>query len=162
MESRLLRGALRGAALAVLSSAALGAFGAVEAAEPGRSFGAPLTLTEATPLAEVLRDPEAHADEPILLEGRIADVCQKKGCWTLLQDGAAVVRVRFADYAFFVPTESRGQRASVQGRVVVRTLSEREARHYAAESAGQDPAVIEGPQREVGFVATGVRFDPPL
>lgn len=136
----------------------------ISAGEPARHFGAPLRLTEPTPLADVLRAPEAHTDAPVLLRGRIADVCQHKGCWTVLQDGDAFVRVRFADYGFFVPTDSRGEHAWVEGRAEVRTLSQSEARHYAAESstgsANQDPEKIFGPQREVEFVATGVRFDP--
>jgi hypothetical protein len=131
-------------------------------AEDGpREFGAPLVLTEVTPLSEVLRDPEAHAGAPLLISGRVADVCQKKGCWTVLQDGEASVRVRFADYGFFLPTDCQGEQAWVEGNVVIRTLSEKEARHYEAESSNGDPDAIDGPQREVGFVAAGVRFDPP-
>ena len=43
-------------------------------------------------------------------------------------------------------------------RVKVEVLSEKMARHYEAETVGGDPSAIEGPQREVGFTATGVRI----
>ena len=46
----------------------------------------------------------------------------------------------------------------MQGVAQVRTVSEREARHIASESRGGDPDAIEGPQRELGFVASGVRL----
>jgi hypothetical protein len=134
--------------------------GAPEAPPAGRSFGAAIELERATPLAEVLAAPERFADEPLLVRGRIAEVCQKKGCWTLLQDGDAVVRVRFEDYAFFLPRDCAGDEALVQGRVRLRTLSEAEARHYAAETRGGDPERIRGPQREVGLLASGVRLLP--
>jgi hypothetical protein len=133
---------------------------AATASDPpaGQHFGAPLELVELTPLAEVLNDPGAYRDEPILVSGRIAEVCQRKGCWTILQDGDAMVRVRFHDYGFFLPKDCQGEQAWVEGRVQVRTLSEKDARHYEAETRGGDPAKIHGPQHEVGFVATGVRL----
>jgi hypothetical protein len=121
-------------------------------------FGAGVTLTDPTPLAEVLAAPERYAAAPVLVEGRIADVCQKKGCWTVLTDGKNTVRVRFQDYGFFLPKDAFGATALVQGVVVVRTLSEKEARHYAEESREGDPSAIHGEQREVGFVASGVRL----
>jgi len=42
--------------------------------------------------------------------------------------------------------------------VQVEELSQEAARHYAEESVDGDPDSIEGPQREVGFTATGVRI----
>lgn len=123
-----------------------------------REFGAGISLERETPLAEVLAEPGRFDDAPLLVRGRIAEVCQKKGCWTILQDGDAAVRVRFQDYGFFLPKDSAGARALVQGLLRVETLSEAEARHYAAETRGGDPARIRGPQREVGLVATGVRL----
>ena len=124
----------------------------------GRDFGTGITLTEPTALADVLAQPDRYAAEPVLVRGRIAEVCQKKGCWTILQDGQSHVRVRFQDYGFFLPKDCIGDQALVQGTVKVRTLSEDEARHYEAETRGGDPSRIQGPQREVGFVASGVRL----
>ena len=77
------------------------------------------------------------------------------GVTNLFRD--AFVRVRFHDYGFFLPQDVLGADALVEGRATLRTLSEREARHLAAESRGGNPDAIEGPQRELGFVATGVR-----
>ncbi|MBW2290869.1 MAG: DUF4920 domain-containing protein [Deltaproteobacteria bacterium] len=31
----------------------------------------------------------------MLIKGRVTDVCQKKGCWTVIEDGDAQVRIRF-------------------------------------------------------------------
>lgn len=124
------------------------------------SFGAALRLSEPTALGKVLEAPDRYTQTPILLRGRLTDLCQKKGCWTVLQDGDAVVRVRFADYGFFLPQEALGRTALVEGVTSIRELSEREARHLAAESREGDATGIRGPQREVGIIATGVRLLP--
>ena len=113
----------------------------------GEAYGAPFELSEATPIAEVAREPERFAGTRVLVHGRISDVCQKKGCWTVLSDGEAVLRVRFADYAFFVPKDSAGSHAWAEGVVTLETLSQDEARHYAAESRNDDPDAVRGPQR---------------
>ncbi len=140
----------------------------VGAAGPGWSdsteqtddFGAAITLAEPTPLADVLASPERYAKEPILIRGRLTDVCQRKGCWTVLQDQGAQLRVRFKDYGFFLPKDSTGRRALVEGVVVVETLSEEQARHYEEEAREGDPDSVRGPRREIGFTASGVRLLP--
>lgn len=124
----------------------------------GRDFGAGLTLSHVADLEEVVRDPSRYAEGPVLLRGRISDVCQKKGCWTVLSQGQANLRVRFKDYGFFLPSDSSGKQAYVEGVVKVETLSEKTARHYAKESQGGNADAIHGPQREVGFTASGVRL----
>ena len=143
--------------LALLLGLALSLLGAAESLPEGSDFGAELTLGKVRSLAAVLAKPEAFAQTPVLVRARIADVCQKKGCWTILRDGERSVRVRFKDYGFFLPKDIQGREALVEGVVTVRTLSEREARHYAEESRDGNPKSIHGPQREVGFLATGVR-----
>jgi hypothetical protein len=146
--------------VAGLLASVLAAFAAEPVIPDGTDFGAGLTLLRAIDLEAVVRDPDQYGGEPILLRGRISDVCQKKGCWTILQQGEASVRVRFKDYAFFLPVDSSGKQAYVEGVVRVETLSPTAARHYAEESKSPaaDVGAIRGPQREVGFTATGVRI----
>jgi hypothetical protein len=103
-------------------------------------------LKTPTSLAAVVSNPEGHVDRALLLSGRLTDLCTKKGCWTVLADGEHSVRVRFQDYGFFLPQDALGSRALVEGRAELRTLSEREARHYAEESRDGDPDAIDGPQ----------------
>ena len=124
----------------------------------GRDFGGGLTLAELTPLAKIVEEPERFEGRPVLVRGRLADVCQKKGCWTIVRADDVQMRVRFKDYGFFLPTDSIGANAYVEGIVQVVTLSEREARHYEAEGRDGKPEAIEGPVREVAFTATGVRL----
>jgi hypothetical protein len=156
-------------ALALLLLALLG-LGADNptAIEAGVDYGAGLSLTRVSRLPEVLASADQHTAEPVLVRGRISEVCQRKGCWTILVDGDAAVRVRFKDYGFFLPTDSSGRNAYVEGVVTIEMLSEKQARHYASESSASesnaseleagDAESIRGPQREVGFVASGVRI----
>ena len=120
------------------------------------AFGAPFELGAVTPLAVVLATPEKYTDAPVQLRGTLTDLCQKKGCWTVLTYGDAFVRVRFRDYGFFLPPDALGREAIVEGVADVRTLSKDEARHYEEEARDGDPSSIDGPVREVGFVANGV------
>jgi hypothetical protein len=124
----------------------------------GDDYGAGITLSELSDFEDVLARPEHYAGSPVLIRGRISDVCQRKGCWTVLSQGDEQVRVRFKDYGFFLPRDCSGKQAYVEGLVAVETLSEKMARHYAAESRKEDPSAITGPQRVVGFTASGVRI----
>ena len=144
--------------LAPIAWLLLGADSGPDAPPDASDFGAGISLTEPTRLETLLDAPDAYAGKNVLVRGRLTDVCQKKGCWTILRDGESSVRVRFLDYAFFLPSDAVGREALVEGEVSVRVLSEKDARHYAEETAGGSPEEIHGPQREVGFVARGVRL----
>jgi hypothetical protein len=124
----------------------------------GTDFGAGITLSEVAEFGDVISQPEKYAGAPVLIRGRISDVCQRKGCWTVLSQGEDNVRVRFKDYGFFLPTDCSGKQAYVEGVVAIETLSEKTAQHYAAESRSEDPSKISGPQQVVGFTASGVRI----
>ena len=141
---------------------ALAFLGAGQALPSGKDFGAGITLEAPLALSRGMLQPEDHTETPVLVRGRISDVCQRKGCWTILREGDSIVRVRFKDYGFFLPGDISGQEALVEGVVTIRTMSEREARHLAAETRGGKPDEVDGPQHEIGFVATGVRVLPPL
>jgi len=80
-------------------------------------FGAPLTLEQPTALAEVLAEPEAHTDTPVLLEGRVADVCQKKGCWMDIVHPEGLIQVKVEDDVIVFPLSARGKTARVEGTV---------------------------------------------
>ena len=43
-------------------------------------YGAEFTLSDSLTAAQLLSTPEKYVDQNILVEGKIADVCQKAGC----------------------------------------------------------------------------------
>jgi hypothetical protein len=131
MRIRLSRFLVPAALLLVLGCAAQD-----EGLPQGEDFGAGITLEQPTPLAEIMGDPARFAGDTILIHGQVTEVCQKKGCWTVIREGDAHVRVRFKDYGFFLPKDCVGAEAYAQGSVSAETAS-----------AG-----------EVKFTATGVRL----
>lgn len=110
-------------------------------------------------LADLLKAPEKHDGKTVLVEAKIRKACQKKGCWMELatDEKSPGVRVTFKDYAFFVPMDSAGANARVEGVVKVAELSEGHAKHYEDEGAIV-PRGKDGKPREVQLVASGVEL----
>lgn len=134
---------------------------------PAGVFGAGVNLERATPLADVVADPMKVHGRPVRVDGVMADVCTRKGCWMVMRDGDVEMRVRFKDYAFFVPRDSHERRVIAQGIITVEEQTEEAAKHYAEESGHPERAAeIVGPQKVVTMVATGVevfaRDEAPL
>ena len=73
----------------------------------------------------------------------------------ILADKQARARITFKDYGFFVPLDSAGSAAIVEGEVQVKTLTEAERKHLA-EDAGKTVDAI--PAHEIRLVATGVEL----
>ena len=121
--------------------------------------GEPLKGAPAVTLTELLAKPQAHEGKTVRVEGQVRKACEKKGCWMELAEGAkgAGVRVTFKDYGFFVPLDSAGSQARVEGVVKVAELSENRAKHYEGEGAIV-PRGADGKAREVQLVATGVEL----
>jgi hypothetical protein len=89
-----------------------------------RTFGKPLSIKKAVSLQEALAQPGKYQNQKVLLEGKISDVCQMKGCWVMLSDGERAIRIKFENYSFFVPKDSRGKKLRAEGRLIQETLSE--------------------------------------
>ena len=123
--------------------------------------GEPLKGAPAVKLADLLAKPQAHDGKTVLLEGQVRKACERKGCWMELATSKAAkgpgVRVTFKDYGFFVPLDSAGSQARVEGVVQVAELSEDRAKHYESEGATV-PRGKDGKPREVQLVASGVEL----
>jgi hypothetical protein len=78
-----------------------------------------------------------------------------------LKSGDQSVRVTFKDYGFFVPMDSAGATAVMEGVFSVRTIPEATAKHYASETPGGKPDPIKGDQKELNLVASGVELMRP-
>lgn len=117
------------------------------------------TLPEAgTPVsfADLMKDNQKYLDSEVLVETRIAKVCQKKGCFFVAQEGASTARVTFKDYGFFIPTDSGGKNVVLLGTFSRKSVSEEQAEHYAADLGEKAPATPE--MFEYSIVATAVKI----
>jgi hypothetical protein len=106
---------------------------AVAGAGETAAFGKPLRGGSATSLADVLRKPEAGKE--VRLEGTIERVCRNKGCWLEVKQGEQSVHVTFEGYSFFVPKDSAGHRAVLEGKVLLKEPAAGEAAHKKSEGA---------------------------
>jgi hypothetical protein len=127
-----------------------------------RLYGQPLTPAAPIAIAAVLASPDRFASTAVTVEGAVRKACTRKGCWMELaesaREGTPGCRVTFKNYGFFVPTDSAGARARVQGQVEVGMLSASAVRHYEEEGAAFAGKQPDGTAREVRLVATGVQL----
>ncbi len=95
----------------------------------------------------------------IKFSGQIIDVCQAKGCWMRLQlKNGSTTMVRFKDYGFFMPKDSAGKTAIVNGLAFVEEMTVADQKHYAKDGGKSDAEIakITEPKKVYGFEASGV------
>lgn len=122
-------------------------------------FGDTISVDGAIPATEVIAKLAGKDSVPVKLEGKIVDVCQKKGCWMALDLGNdKTMRVTFKDYGFFVPKNAGGKTAVVDGYAYVDTTSVAQLRHYAEDGGASKDSIakITEPEVELSFEARGV------
>jgi hypothetical protein len=102
-------------------------------------LGKPLTLKEATPIAELSAKPEPLLGKMVQAKGKVTEVCQMMGCWMALVDPAsqAMIRVKVKDGDIVFPKESVGKMAVAEGTLVRLQLTKEQAiaraKHEAEE-----------------------------
>ncbi len=124
-------------------------------------FGAPIGDAPKVALADLVKDAERYSGRTVRTEGTVSAVCQEKGCWMILKSGDKSVRVTFKDYGFFVPKGAAGATAVLEGVFSVKTIPEKTAKHYAAETPGASADAIKGDQKELSLLASGVELSKP-
>ena len=148
--------AAAGAGLAADDSTVIRLSEPVERTAEFETFGAPLDATvPVVSLEKLVNDGDAYVGRPVQVVARVAEVCQRKGCFFIAREGASVVRISFKDYGFFVPTDIGGKRVTLVGEVVAREVSADEADHYAKDLGVDAPPLKQGLAYEI--VATSVR-----
>lgn len=85
-----------------------------------------------------LSDPGKYDGQTIMVEGPIADVCQKAGCWLVLADGDKSIRVRTKAHRFLVAKDSTGQTARIEGLVKSTKVDAKRVAHYESESVNKE------------------------
>lgn len=95
----------------------------------------------------------------VKFKATITDVCQAKGCWMKLDlENGQHAMVKFKDYAFFMPKDSKGKQVIVNGKAFVNLMPVEEQKHYA-EDAGkskEEVNAITQPLKTFSFEADGV------
>ncbi len=125
-----------------------------------KHYGEEITAEGAISTTEFVKQMKSADSLATKIEAEVITSCIKKGCWmdVKLPDGD-VMKVKFKDYGFFVPTEGlEGKRAVLQGYATKEVTDVATLRHYA-EDAGKSEdeiAKINEPEESLFFIADGV------
>lgn len=149
--------------LALLAACAAPDTKTADAAAPPvvyKAYGDSITAEGALAMADFAKAAAGKDSLDAKITAEIITSCTKKGCWmdVKMADGTPM-KVRFKDYAFFVPTSGlEGKQAVLQGHATKEVTDVAMLRHYA-EDAGRSPeeiAKITAPETSWSFVADGV------
>ncbi|RFP65047.1 DUF4920 domain-containing protein [Hymenobacter lapidiphilus] len=125
----------------------------------GRTYGAAITSEGAQPLSALSTLLGTQDSAQVKLVGTANEVCQAKGCWMTMKlaDGRDM-RVKFKDYAFFVPKDISGKTIVINGWAHRETVPVADLQHYAKDAgkSATEIAAITEPQQQLNFEADGV------
>lgn len=125
----------------------------------GVTVGEAVTVTEVTPIADILASPRDYAGRVVRVEGKVSGVCAMAGCWMELEDEARRrLRIKVEDGVLVFPKDATGRQAVAQGTVGVQALSREQYvawRQHLAEEMGTtfDEATVGGGPFELVQIA---------
>ncbi|HWO12911.1 MAG TPA: DUF4920 domain-containing protein [Polyangiaceae bacterium] len=121
-------------------------------------YGAALEPAATVPLATLLADPKAYTGQTVTTEGKVQRACSRKGCWMEIGEGEHACRITFKGYSFFVPTDSAGSYAKVQGQLDTRQVEAEAVAHLESEGARFGHKNSDGSAIEVRMIASAVEL----
>jgi hypothetical protein len=128
--------------------------------QAAESFGK-LTLAEtaAKPLKTAISEYKDGKATPVLVKGTVKKICEKEGCWMIIEDQDASARVFFKDHSFFVTQKIKDKTALAEGVLVkkVRTVTQQK---HLLEDAGESAKAIAAVKEDKVFFeleATGLK-----
>ncbi|TGE24530.1 DUF4920 domain-containing protein [Hymenobacter aquaticus] len=125
----------------------------------GKTYGAAITAAGARPISELRQVLGQQDSAQVKLVGTAAEVCQAKGCWlTMTTAEGQPMRVRFKDYAFFVPKDISGKTVVINGWAHREVVPVEDLQHYAKDAgkSAKEVAAITQPEEQLNFEADGV------
>ena len=129
---------------------------------PAKSYGAAITPGPELALADLFKSPEQYRDRAVTVEGHVRSACTRRGCWMEVAEGADPTlpgcRITFKDYGFFVPTDSAGATAKVQGTFGLNVVPAERVAHLESEGGQFPHKNADGSANELRLVATGVEL----
>jgi hypothetical protein len=110
-------------------------------------FGKGLTLSQPTPVATILANPDQYVGKTVQVRGKVSEVCTMMGCWMQLIDNKDGMRIKVNDGEIMFPKNSVGKTATAEGMLKKLVLSKEQAiaraKHEAEEQGRKfDPASV--------------------
>ena len=117
-------------------------------------YGKPFAVVNPIPLPDLPKVASKKLGTKVQVVGPVYKVCTKKGCWMSLKDGDSRMRIKFKDYAYFMPTSlAAGTIVVVKGVLESEKLTEAQIAHYEKEGAKMPKS-----GEELKLVAEGARI----
>ncbi len=131
------------------------------------TLGEGITVEAATPIHEILADPDAFIGKTVRIEGGVLDVCPMKGCWVEIGSEEESLRVKVEDDVIVFPADSKGRIIAAQGTVEAVEMTREKYVEWLAHLAEEkgEPFDIakadigEGPHRTIRIRGTGARIE---
>ena len=122
----------------------------------GESFDTTNAVTFTAALAQMVENDSLN----LVICSEVQAVCQVKGCWMSIENEKEEMRVKFKDYAFFVPMDCIGSKAYMNGQMKKEVVTVAQQRHYLEdeEATEEEILAVSEDQVEWSFVASGVKF----
>ncbi|UOG77003.1 DUF4920 domain-containing protein [Hymenobacter tibetensis] len=132
---------------------------AVAAEAGGKTYGTAVSMEGAKPLSELQQVLGDKDSAQVKLVGTADAVCQAKGCWlTMKTPEGKEMRVRFKDYAFFVPKDIAGKTVVINGWAHREEVPVSDLQHYAKDAgkSAEEVTAITKAEEQLNFEADGV------
>ena len=129
-----------------------------------KHYGEAFTVKETLAASKLLANPAGFDGKTVLVEGRVADVCSKMGCWMVVAHEDQTMRVRMKDHAFFVDKQGKGNDCRIEGVVVALKVDPKTVAHFESESRETDKMPEKGlaaGDTVYELVASGVAMKSP-
>jgi len=110
-------------------------------AAEGTRYGAGLSGTELVKISELRSQPERYVGKTVRVEGLVADVCPRRGCWMELASDKELetMRIKVDDGVIVFPLTAKGKVATAEGvftKIVVPAERVLEMKRHEAEEKG--------------------------
>jgi len=92
--------------------------------------------TESLAIDKAILELEMILGEEMIFTGNITKVCQKRGCWMVLEKNGHYARFDFNHHSFFIPKKTQGT-AEVFGVMHSKLMSDEKRKHLEEEGSGK-------------------------
>ena len=112
---------------------------------------------EALDANALLAEPGAYVNQSVRVHGRLADVCQKAGCWMVLADQEGRSMRVTTGHEFFIDRDTIGDDADIEGKIERKEVEAETVEHFKSEASSPDSIIPEeGKTHTYELVATTV------
>lgn len=102
-----------------------------------KKFGGSITLNEKTQVSKIFENPETFVGKKVLVEGRIVDLCEDKGCWIEISSDKKFqfLKCYGKQNGISFPAEIKGKKAKIEGEIYKVELTKEKAIDYFKHQA---------------------------